>query len=148
MKKAKRKKDEVLWKEAERLHNDCTKRLRNARANYIRESLENKKGNNGTVNFDLHDYENNISIMEKDTANYINDYFVSIGSNLARQNTETWNFTGNQTDKKLDDVQTNIEEIIQFCKNTNINKSSCIENVSVEILKDAFLAVPNKIMDL
>ena len=165
LRKAKRKNDENLWKEAKRLRNDCTKRLRNARAEYIKENLENNQGNSKkfwkniqdiipnkknkcSATFDLHDHVTDTSIDVKDTADFINDFFVNIGHNLARDNTEVWNFSGNHTDIILDDIQTNVDEIIQLCKNINVNKASCINNLSAEILKDAFLAIPNRITGL
>ena len=45
LKKAKNKKDPMLWTEAKRLRNSCTKRLREARAEYIKDNLENNMGN-------------------------------------------------------------------------------------------------------
>ena len=49
---------------------------------------------------------------------------------------------------RLDYIRTNIDEIIKLCKEININKSSCIEHLSREILRDAFLAVPEILLDL
>ena len=49
LKMAKRKKDAALWKEAKLLRNNCTKRLRNARADYIKENLENNQGNSKKI---------------------------------------------------------------------------------------------------
>ena len=44
-KRAKRRKDPQLWNEAKRLRNNCIKRLREAKADYIKENLENNIGN-------------------------------------------------------------------------------------------------------
>ena len=38
--------------------------------------------------------------------------------------------------------------MIQLCKNININKSSCVENISSEIMRDAFLVIPDKMTEL
>ena len=48
----------------------------------------------------------------------------------------------------LDDIETNLDEIIKLCREININKSSCIEHLSCEILRDAFLAKPEILMEL
>ena len=101
-----------------------------------------------SVAFDLHDSENNISIDNKDTADFINDFFVIIGPKLAAKNDEVWNYNGYRTDITLNDIQTDRDEIIQLCNDININKASCIENLSAEILRDAFLAVPEKNVEL
>ena len=45
MKVAKKRGDPNLWAEAKRLRNICTNRLRKARADYIKENLENNFGN-------------------------------------------------------------------------------------------------------
>ena len=165
LKKAKRKNKENLWNEAKRLRNDCTKRLRNARADYIKENLENSQGNskrfwkniqnvlpnnkNKTSDtFDLYDLENDVPVEHNGTADFINNFFTNIGPKLAMKNNDVWNFNGNHTDVILNDIETNIEEIVRLCNNININKSSCIEYLSAEILRDAFLAIPGKITDL
>ena len=48
----------------------------------------------------------------------------------------------------IDNIVTNLEEIIKICKNININKASCVEHLSSQILRDAFLAVPEKMVQL
>ena len=48
----------------------------------------------------------------------------------------------------MENIETNIDEIIKLCKEININKSSCVENLSSEILRDAFLAIPERIVIL
>ena len=87
-------------------------------------------------------------ITSDQTADYINDYFVSIGPNLSKNNKEKWDYNGSSTNSQLDDIQTNIDEVIKLCNNININKSSCIENLSAEVLRDAFLAIPDKVTEL
>ena len=102
----KRKRNDVLWTEAKRLRNDCTKRLRNARADYIKENLENNQGNSkkfgkniqnilhnrknkSSVTFDLYDSESNLSISSNDTADFINEFLVDISPKLASK-IDTW----------------------------------------------------------
>ena len=48
----------------------------------------------------------------------------------------------------IESIKTNIEEITKLCKDININKASCIEHLSSEIIRDAFLAIPEKIVIL
>ena len=45
-------------------------------------------------------------------------------------------------------MATNTDEIIKLCKEININKSSCIDQLSSEIIRDAFLVIPNRLMNL
>ena len=166
LKRAKKKNDPILWAEAKRLRNNCTKRLREARADYIKENLNNnigdqkkfwkniqevipsssKKKNVGT--FKLIDDITGVDINEKDTAEYINDFFVNIGPNLAKKCDQPWRFDGEFCAQKIENIITDQDEIIKLCKEININKSSCIEHVSSEILRDSFLAIPDKLVDL
>ena len=45
LKRAKKSKDLRLWAEAKRLRNSCTKRLRDAQADFIKDDLNNNIGN-------------------------------------------------------------------------------------------------------
>ena len=56
-----------------------------------------------------------------------------------------WNYTGKEHTGSLSDIETNINEIIEICKGINVNKASCVNNISSEILRDVFLAVPEKL---
>ena len=165
LKRAKSKKDPLLWAEAKRLRNTCTKRLRDARADYIKENLENNMGDQkknwkniqnvipsarkkNVGNSNLTDQETGNDIDENNTAQFINDFFVNIGPNLAKKCDQPWRFDGNPCLNNIDFIQTNEDEIIRLCKDININKASCIEHLSSEIIRDAFLAIPGKIVEL
>ena len=87
-------------------------------------------------------------IDEKDTASFINDFFVNIGLNLANKCNTKWEFRGVPCENNIEKISTNIDEVTKLCNEININKASCIEHFSSHILPDAFLAVPNKVVDL
>ena len=53
-----------------------------------------------------------------------------------------------KSETTLENIGTNEEEVIKLCKAININKSSSVLNVSSEVLRDAFLAVPNILTNL
>ena len=148
---AKKRNDPQLWIEAKRHRNSCTNCLRKARADFIKENLENNAGNSkkfwkniqdvlpnkkgkSSGTFDLFDSINKRDIPNEETANYINEYFVQIGPKLAQRYDLDWNYNGVQSDTTLDDIETSLEEIIKLCNEININKSSCIEHLSSEIL--------------
>ena len=162
---AKKNKDPALWNEAKRLRNNCTKRLRDARAEYIKENLDNNTGNQNKFwkniqnvipstkskkkgNIKLIDQDSNLDISEENTASYINDFFVNIGPNLAKNCNQPWNFDGTPCDATLPNFETDLDEVVKLCQKININKSSCIDNLSSEIIRDAFLAVPDKVTRL
>ena len=91
---------------------------------------------------------NGKAIEEKETANFINDYFTSIGPNLDKliqNNSNSLNNVLLQHNKIMEDIRTNQDEVIKLCKAVQICKSSGIQNLSSLILKDAFLALPEQL---
>ena len=165
LRRAKKRKNQQLWIEAKRLRNQCVRRLRNAKADFIKENLDNNLGDqkkfwkniqdvlpskkkNGNTIIKLVDKNLGNQIKEEDTASYINDFFVNIGPNLAKKCNTDWRFRGTDCRNRLDTITTDVNEIIRLCKSINTNKSSCIEHLSSQILRDAFLAVPLKLVDL
>ena len=160
LKDAKKSKNLELWTEAKRLRNACTNRLRKARADFIKEQLEihtndqkkfwnhiqdvlPMKGRNTKVISLLDD--NNNTIEADNTADFINNFFTNIGPNLAKDCTFDWEYPGRNSEGSLSDIYTTSDEIVEICKNIKINKASCIDNVSSEILRDVFLAIPDKL---
>ena len=160
LKTAKLSKNPDLWSEAKRMRIACTNRLRKAKADFIKEQLgthsnDQKKiwkhiqevlpsNAHGSGSISLFD-DNKQIIETENTANYINQYFTDIGPNLARSCQMNWSYDGNDCMGTLSDIETTIEEIIDICKDININKASCVDNISSEVLRDAFLAVPDKL---
>ena len=164
LKTAKKRKDPELWIVAKRLRNTCTRRLRQARADFISENLNNNAGcpkkfwqniqgllpskKTGVSDIHLIDDNTKEEVPHEWTASYINEYFVNIGPTLAQKCKQPWHFNRTPTENLLGNMSTNVEEVIAICKQININKSSCIEHISSEILRDAFLSIPEKLVDL
>ena len=107
LKRAKKSREPILWTEAKRLRNNCTARLRDARADYIRDNLQNNQGNQKKFwkgiqkvipsankkskgHFKLVDIDTGSDIKEENTAQFINDFFVNIGPNLASKCDRPW----------------------------------------------------------
>ena len=159
LKAAKKSKDPELWAEAKRIRNACTNRLRKAKTDFIKEQLITHS--NDQKKFWKHIQEvlpqnihnsNPISLLDsndeiiepENTADFINQFFTDIGPNLARNCLLEWKYTGKDYGS-LSDIETNIDEIIEICKGINVNKASYVNNISSEVLRDAFLAVPDKL---
>ena len=83
-------------------------------------------------------------ISGSNVANYINDFFCNIGPSLAMNCKTVWRYYGNRVDDSIHAITDELE-IIQLCKNIDIYKASAITNLLSRILKDTFLAIPNKI---
>ena len=50
-----------------------------------------------------------------------------------------WAFYGNESINIIENIETTPEEVLEVCKDININKASCVDNLSCEILRDAFM---------
>ena len=164
LKRAKKSKNPNSWADARHIRNSCTRRLREARAEFIRQNLDNNVGNqkqfwrniqdvlpnskSKTENIKLINKDMGTPIEEKDTSKFINDFFVNIGPNLAKHCNEPWSYEGTQSQNEVSEIETNFEEITKLCKDININKASCIDNLSSEVLRDAMLIVPDRIAQI
>ena len=151
---------------SKRIRNRCNKRIKNAKADFIKENLENNignqkkfwktiqevipakqsKGNKPMIK--LIDKSSGNPVPEINTASFINDFFVNIGPNLAKNCNSQWSFDGIRNLNQIDDIVTNVDEVIKLCKAINIDKSSCIDQISSQVIRDAFLAIPEKIVQL
>ena len=109
--------------------------------------LPSKKKNDKS-NLRLVETSTGKEVTENETASYINDFFVNIGPNLAKKCNQNWSFKGRPCAAMIEEIETNEDEIIRLCKSLNINKASCIEHLSSQILRDAFLAIPQKLVPL
>ena len=135
---------------AREARNRANRLVKQAKEDYIKEKLENdnaknsgskllpKKVNNCAIN--LID-QNEVPIPNEQTADFINNFFVNIGEELAEKFDPNDTPTFKQMDIMMDDITTNKEEIIKLCSNININKSSAIDYLSSRILKDTFTAL-------
>ena len=152
---------EILWTQAKRIRNICTNRLRKAKADYVRSNLDNNQNNpkkfwkhiqdvfptksKSNRNIVLTDLDTNKEIDSDKVADYINDFFTNIGPNLAKECNTPWSFYGTESNNILDGITTTPEEVLDLCKRININKASCVDNLSSEILRDAFMIIPTKV---
>ena len=164
LKNAKKTKNEQLWKEAKRLRNACTNRLRQAKADFIKDNLNHNQNdpkkfwqniqeiipNKSTnkKNIFLNNMDTNEPIELDRVADYINEYFINIGPNLATKCNGQWQYNGIESNNSLSDIHTSPEEMMNICKKININKASCIENLSSEILRDAFMVLTDRLSEL
>ena len=52
---------------------------------------------------------------------------------FSKNNNTTWDFERIISENNL---YRNVDEVMELCKDININKSSCIENLSAEMIRD------------
>ena len=155
LRNAKRTNSQNVWILASNARNSLNVEIRNIKADFIQENLEENQGDSkkfwkdiqiilpkkGSSDPRKYIIKNNLGEPIYDAnkaANFMNDYFVNVGPTLAQGFQTQWNCVGIQTPLILDDFDVSEEETLQFCKLININKSSAIENISSDILKLSF----------
>ena len=163
LKRARRTKDPVDWRTSCTIRNRVIKTIRKAKSKFIRDSLENNKndskkfwkimtnlvkGDKGHTNFQLRDTVSGEAIVDEETANYINSYFLNIGPKLADGYEEEWSYDGTVFDIGIDDIATDLDEVLSLIKSIDVNKSSAIDGVSARALRDTLGAIPDKIVTL
>ena len=88
------------------------------------------------------------TLESEKVADYINDFFTNIGPKLALKCNSPWAFYGNESVNIIENIEITPEEVLEVCKTININKASCVDNLSCEILRDAFMIIPTKLCKL
>ena len=154
-----RKKLQILQNKGLRcaLNRDIETIVKNAKSEFIKENLNEHQNDSkkfwktmstilptgkqkNTNKILLKDNMGNIIEDNKKAAGVMNDFFTSIGPNLAANHQDPWNYSGKIIENNIDDIRTNRIEISKLLKEININKSSAIPNLSSKVLKPACLA--------
>ena len=99
------------------------------------------KNNRNTNKIELVDQTTKTEIPEENSANYINNFVSNIEPNLAKNVNQVWEYNGITSDTQLVNIVTNTVEIIKICKDIDVSKAACVDNLSSTILRDAFLAL-------
>ena len=148
------------WNLAKKLRNYTKSIIHRAKADFIQDNTEGKGNNpkkfwkkintllrshksNGMVN--LVNKETDQPLSPEDTPNFINNFFVNVGSNLAKNFSEDWSYDGKEAEVYMEEIKTNELEIEKLCKEINITKASSVPNLSSRILKDAFLSLTSQL---
>ena len=73
----------------------------------------------------------------KDTSSYINDFFINIGPKLAEKFNDKWNYFDTEEENNIDDIEIDRGLVYLLVKNIDTTKSSGIDKISSNCLKDA-----------
>ena len=105
------------------------------------------KSKQPTIN--LVDQVTKIPINSNETSDYINNFFVEIGSKLARNFKEDWiDEVVTDIDNKMDGMTISEEVLMKIIVDINTSKSSAIEHVSALVLKDSFLVLVPQLLHM
>ena len=150
--KAKRTNNENDCIIARSRRNEVKKIVKNAKADFIKEHLEQYKNdskkfwktlrdvvpsskNTNSNKILLKDSNGTLITNPKEMADEMNAFFTSIGPNLARDIRTPWVYSGLNVENNIADFHTNNDEVLKYIKEININKSSAIPLLSSKILK-------------
>ena len=75
------------------------------------------------------------------TSEYMNNFFMKVGPNLAKKFDKKWEYYGETSGNSIGDLNINKFHVIDVIKNIDITKSSGLDRISSNCLKDACLAL-------
>ena len=150
------------WKIARRRRNEVKNLTKRAKANFINDNLENyrndskkfwkslsdilpTKSNKNSQQIFLKDENDELVLDNKTAANMMNDFFTSIGPNLAKDMTDPWVYTGETFENNIDDMFTDRQEVLKLIKDIDTTKASAVPNIASKILKPALIALIDQI---
>ena len=111
-----------------------------------RNSLKNVlAAQNKNTKITLKNNDGNLIENSKDKANEMNNFFTSIGPNLAKNMRDPWVYSGVEVADNIRDINTNSEEILKYLKEINLTKFSAIPLLSTKILKPALILLCDKL---
>ena len=150
--------------EARKIRNFCTKRLRKAKAEFIKDQMAATEGNQkknwkniqniipnskkGQILINLINEASGAIIPDDQTANYINNFFVEIGPRLAASLDKEWIYEGIEAREVIENIMVTREQVERLSGEINTNKSSGLPNIATWLLKEAFLANSNIVTDI
>ena len=160
--KAKRTNNQYDWIVARRRRNEVKNMTKHAKSNFIKDNLNEYQNDSkkfwkslsdilpskSTKNLQkifLKDSSNNQIIDDKIAANMMNDFFTSIGPNLAKNMTEPWVYTGDECPNNIQDIRTNSPEVMKYLQEIDTTKASAVPNLASKILKPAFIKLVDQL---
>ena len=167
--RARRTGDQDAWNIARYLQNEVNMAIKTFKAIKIKSDLDRYQNNPKKFWEKIHELlpKNNTtyrinSLLDEDTdaiitsgklSGHVNEYFTQIGAKLAEVHQHEYNDLdeGDNMDRGYDNQDNitgkmiDLKEIIPVLININVTKSSAVRHMSSMVLKDAFLAVPDKL---
>ena len=159
--KISKKEDLLLAKQHQKLVN---KYIRQAKASYIKDNLLSLKNDSKKFWRTIHEVVPNnkkktsktnlinqttsTPIPSNEVSSFINNYFVSIGADLAKNFNSKWTYEGPTLPQMFNFNLITLDELNKQVCTINVVKSSVIPFISSRILKGALSAVPEVILKM
>ena len=103
----------------------------------LKSVVPDKKGATCDINLELGEAE----IHKSEVANRLNSVFASMGQNLTDHPNTPWFTDSPNSPAFIDHCQTDFDEVRRLIREINTNKSSGIDKISANILKDPLLVL-------
>ena len=158
---------EEYLKMARRYRNHVNGMMRKAKSEYIQRQLNINQKNpkkfwrvikgllnrssDCTLNARFVDPNTGINVEQGAEADFLNDYFINIVTNLNIPDDDT---NMDHTYNNIEDVFTfvdnmpNVDEVMSLIREIDISKSSCVDGINSKFCKAAMLSIPNVICDI
>ena len=98
--------------------------------------------------YSLFDKDLQVNVPFDKTADFINNYFATIGPKLANNMNLPYVTNNPATDTIFSFTPAKLEDVLKLIRKININKSSGVNNISSEVLKDTFLTLPYHLLHI
>ena len=82
-----------------------------------------------------------VNVEKRDTADFINNFFSSIGGKLAANFDQQWEFKGVTTAEECQPLYADFELVSKLCKEIKTTKASGFSDISSRVLKDVFRVI-------
>ena len=96
----------------------------------------------------MQDRPSDTKIPLEGTAEYFNSFSANVGSKLAKGFPDRWKYYGDQNPNLIDPITTSTDEVIRFCREIDVMKSSGMDRLPSRICKDAFLALSEQLVHI
>ena len=152
--KAKRTRSEQDWVQAKKARNEVGRAVQNLKIDYLKtqqtthqndpkefwksiSTISPGKAKSSTQIW-LKDSTSGIEIEPENIPDHMNSFFTNVGPQLASRHTSQWKYYGVRVDHDMPQIQTDVEEVINLCREIEILKSSGIEEISFRLCKEGY----------
>ena len=160
LKKAKRTGLEEDWKVARTARNRVGRELELLRADFLKNQqvehksdpkkfwntiasvIPNKKASTGIIS--IREEGTGEDVDPENTADIMNNFFTSVGPDLARKHILQWTYYGDEVDASIGNITTDVDELVKLFKGIETFKSSGFDDLSSRLCKDAFLVLTDQ----
>ena len=160
LKKAKKSKNDIIY--ARKIRNETGKIIEKAKKDFLENEFINSKGDPKRFWKNIYSIlpktsidkqkdvihlknENGNNVNSIDTSEYINEFFINIGPNLANKINDSWEYYDNDEINSIENFKIDRGLVHLYVTEIDTTKSSGIDYISSRCLKEALIALNTQI---